>query len=223
MPTNVTVHVSYGSNLISGATVVLSSNSTGSFDPANGTTGTSGACKFIFTSPQVVTNSSVTITTTASKTGYADGVNQTTLAVTLGTLVVQLVAHPANVKSKATSTITVQVTYNAKPVANAVVNVTVLSGGGTLSATTGTTDANGNCTFVFTAPETIVQSTVFIAANVTKSGFIGRQNEIGITIEPAGASGLPLWLILIIIAVVIIAIVLILIKLKILVIGSKGE
>ncbi len=224
MPSNVTVRVSYGSNPISGATVVLSSNSTGSFDPANGTTDTSGGCKFTFTSPQVTTNSSVTITATAIKTGYADGVNQTTLAVTLGTLVVQLVAHPANVRSKAASTITVQVKYNAKPVANAGVSVIVLSGGGALSAATGTTDANGNCTFVFTAPETTVQSTVFIAANATKSGYISsRQDEIGITIEPAGASGLPLWLILGIIAVAIVAVVLILIKLKILVIGSKGE
>jgi hypothetical protein len=117
--------------------------------------------------------------------------------------------------------ITVHVTYNSKPVANTL--VTLSSGAnGVLSPTTNSTDQNGDCQFVFTAPKTTVQDTVFITANVTKSGYINGQSEAGITVNPA-SGGPPLTILLMIVAVIIVAIVLVLIKLKILVISSKGE
>jgi parallel beta-helix repeat protein len=222
MSTNVTVHVLYNSNPISGATVVMSSNMGGSFAPANRTTDATGQCAFTFTAPQVTTPSNVIITATTSETGYADGIGNATIAVKLGTLIVQLASSPAEVESKGTSRITVHVTYDAKPVANTTVTLSSAVSG-TFSPITNSTDQNGNCEFVFTAPETTTQYTVPITANATKTGYVRGQGQIGMTVNPPGASGLPLVIILIIIAVIIVAVFLILIKLKVLIIGQKGE
>jgi parallel beta-helix repeat protein len=223
MSTNVTVNVLYDSNPISGATVVMSSNMSGSFAPANSTTNTIGQCAFIFTAPQVTTSSSVKITAAATVTGYANSSGSTTLLVKLGTLIVQLASRPAQVQSGKISTITVLVTYNSKPVANT--NVTLSSAvKGTLSPTTSSTDQNGNCEFIFTAPQTTTQYTIDIAANATKTGYISGQGQIGMTVNPVGSSGLPLIIILAVIAaIVIVVVVVILIKLKIIVISQKGE
>jgi uncharacterized GH25 family protein len=223
MSTNVTVHVLYDSNPISGATVVMLSNMGGTFVPANATTGATGQCAFTFTAPQVSTPSNVTITAMANALGYAESNGTATIAVKLGTLIVQLASSPAQVQSGKTSKITVQVTYNAKPVANA--TVTLASAiKGTLSPTTNSTDKNGNCEFIFTAPQTTTQYTIDIAANATKTGYVNGQGQIGMTVNPAGSSGLPLIIILAVIAViVIVVVVVILIKLKIIVISQKGE
>jgi uncharacterized GH25 family protein len=224
MSTNVTVNVLYNSNPISGATVVMSTNMSGSsFAPANSTTNAIGQCAFIFTAPKVTTPSSVDITAAATVTGYANGSSSTTLLVKLGTLIVQLASNPARVQSGKTSMITVQVTYNSKPVANT--NVTLSSAvKGALSPTTSSTDQNGNCEFIFTAPQTTTQYTIDIAANATKTGYISGQGQIGMTVNPAGSSGLPLIIILAVIAViVIVVVVVILIKVKIIVISQKGE
>jgi parallel beta-helix repeat protein len=221
MSTNVTVHVLYDSNPISGATVVMSSNISGSFAPANRTTDATGQCTFAFTAPLVTKPSNVAINATASETGYASRWNQTTLTVKLGTLIVQLASSP-EVESGATSKITVQVTYNAKPVPDTTVTLSSAVRG-TLSPITNSTDQNGNCEFVFTAPETTTQYTVAITANATKTGYISGRGLIGMTVNPPAAAGLPLVIILIVIAVVIVAVFLILFKLKILVISQKGE
>jgi hypothetical protein len=220
MASNVTVKVTYNSKPISGATVVLSSNMGGSFVPANGTTNATGLCKFTFTAPQVMTPSNVTITTTASEAGYAENVTQTRLTVKLATLTVEIASSSAEVESGKTQKITVYVTSNSEPVANAV--VTVSSGlGGTLP-TTNSTDQNGDCEFVFTAPKTTSQYGVFITANASKNGYTSGQSQTAMTVNPAVA-GPSLTILLMIIVVIIVAIVLVLIKLKILVISSKGE
>lgn len=222
MTSNVTVHVTYDSNPISDVAVTLLSDNGGSFYPVNRTTDANGECAFTFTSPQVTTPINITITATATKTGYADGVNRTTITVNLGTLNVQVTANPATVESKATSTVTVHVTYNAKPVANAVVTVSS-EANGTFSVTTGTTDESGDCTFVFTAPQTTTQFNVTITATATKSGYIDGQGQTKITVNPVAVPGLPLTTILMVAAVIIvIAIVLFLIKLRIIFITWKG-
>ncbi|KPV63493.1 MAG: Alpha-2-macroglobulin MG1 domain protein [Candidatus Bathyarchaeota archaeon BA2] len=220
MTSNVTVRVTSDSDPISDVTVTLSSDNGGSFYPINGTTDANGECLFTFTSPQVTTPINITITATATKTGYADGTNRTTITVNLGTLDVQVTANPATVESEATSTVTVHVTYNAKPVANAV--VTISGESGTFSVTTGITDENGDCTFTFTAPQTTTEFNVAITAIATKSGYINGQEQTKITVSPVAAPGLPLTTILMIAAVItVIAIVLVLIKLKIIVITWK--
>jgi len=221
MSSNVTVYVSYESNPISNATVMLSSDLGGSFYPADQTTDAEGLCTFTFASPSILTPANITITATASKTGYADGTSQTTIVVNLGTLNVQVTADPIMVESAKISTMTIYVTYNAKPVADAVVTISS-DVSGAFSVTSGTTDANGVCTFTFTAPQTTTHFGVSVTANATKSGYIDGQGQTRITVAPATAPGLPLIMILaIILVIVIIAIILILIKLKIIVISWK--
>ncbi|MEM2102257.1 MAG: right-handed parallel beta-helix repeat-containing protein [Candidatus Bathyarchaeia archaeon] len=223
MTSNITVRVTYDSNPVFSATVVLSSNNGGTFSPQNLTTNSNGYCTFIFTSPQVTAPTNITITATVTKAGYAISTNQTTIAVNLGILSVQITADPVAVNSAATSTVTVHVTYNAKPVANAVVTISSTVSE-SFSVTSGTTDANGDCTFVFTAPQTSAQFNVVITAVATKNGYIESQSQTEITVNPsAPALGLPLPIILGIVAIIIVAVViLILIKLKIIVITSKG-
>ena len=221
MSSNVTVHVAYSGQPVSNATVVVSSVSGGSFSPANATTDSNGSCVFVFTAPQVITPTNTTITATAIKVGYAKGTNQTIIAVDLGTLSVQVSSYPGVVDSKATSQVTVYVSYNGQPVANAAVNV---SSGipGTFLVPNGTTNANGDCVFTFTAPELSHQSFLSITANAAEVGYLDGQGQTSITVNSAG-SLLSLPIILLMVAIVaLVVVVLILIKIKVIVI-STGE
>jgi hypothetical protein len=218
MTSNITVIVVYDANPVSNATVVLSSNKGGGFTPKNATTDTNGQCTFVFTAPKVIAPSNITITATATHIGYAQGSNQTIIAVNLGALSVQLSAYPATVNSKATSQVTVYVTYNRQPVANATVN---MSSGITQTATT---NKNGDCAFTFTAPVTSIEFQRSITVTATESGYLSGQGQISLDVKPASPSLLSLPLIIAIIAVVLaMAIVLILIKLQVIVISSEGE
>lgn len=226
MTSNVTVLVTYESNPISDVMVTLSSDKGGSFSPQNKATDVYGLCQFTFTPPQVSVPTNVTITATATKAGYVAAVGTTQITVNLRTLQVQVTATSTTVESQKTLTITVHVTYEAKPIADAV--VTVSSGGtGTFSATTGYTDSNGDCTFIFTAPQTTTQLEVNIVANANKSGYLEGMGETIVIVLPEAApstpvSGFPLTMILLIAAIIIVvAIILILIKLKIIVITWK--
>jgi len=220
----VTVYVTDSGAPVSDAVINMSLDGGGNLSPVNGTTDENGECAFTFTPPQLTTPINITIIARATKTGYADSTNQTTIAVDLGTLNVQVTANPAIVEPKATSTVTVHVTYNAKPVANATLTVSS-EPSGTLSATNGTTDENGYCTFAFTAPQTTTQLNITITAIATKIGYIDGQDQRKITVIPVAPSGLPLTTILLIVTGIacacVIAIVLVLIRLRILVISWK--
>jgi len=227
MPSNVTVRVVYDGSPVSDATVILSSvfsGPCGSFSPTSATTDVNGECTFVFTAPQVTTPTNVTITATATKTGYANGADRTIITVNLGTLNVQVTADPATLESKATSTVTVHVTYSARPVANVVVTVSS-EVNGAFSVTTGTTDENGDCTFAFTAPQTNVELPIVIVANATKFGYISENGETTITVSPEAAGGgwSIMTILLILISIVIAIVVVILIKLKIIVLSTEEE
>jgi uncharacterized GH25 family protein len=227
MPSNVTVRVVYDASPVPNATVNLSFASSvvgGSFSPTNATTDANGECTFVFTAPQVMTPTNITITATATKTGYANGTDRTTITVNLGTLNVQVTANPATFEPKAISNVTVHVTYNARPVANAVVTVSSEVNGG-FSVTTRTTDENGDCKFVFTAPQTNVELPIVIVANATKFGYISENGEITITVTPEAAGGgwSIMTMLLILIPIIIAVVVVILIKLKIIVISAGEE
>ena len=77
---NVTVNVFYGLIVITGAVVTLSSDG-GNFSTETGYTDSNGAFKCAFTAPQTTTEINATITATATKSGYLDGVGQTKVAV----------------------------------------------------------------------------------------------------------------------------------------------
>ncbi len=217
----VTTHVTYNGQPVANALVTISSDSNGNFSAETGITDLNGNVSVVFTAPQTFTQLNATITATATKTGYADGEDQTKITVNPGTLDVQITANPATVDSRASSTITVHVTYNANPVVDTEVTVWP-DGGGDFSVTSQVTDSNGNAAFTFTAPQTTTQLNVNIKATATKIGYNDGESQRELTITPEAApgdgsvGGLPLTTILLIVAsIIVFAVVLIMIKLKI--------
>lgn len=77
----ITVYVISGGNPISGVTVTLSSGNVGTLAQTSGTTDSGGYFTTTFTAPTVATQASVTITASATKTGYQNGQNQATLTI----------------------------------------------------------------------------------------------------------------------------------------------
>ena len=217
----VTTHVTYNGQPVANALVTISSDSNGNFSAETGITDLNGNTTVVFTAPQTFTQLNATITATATKTGYADGEDQTKITVNPGTLDVQITANPATVDSRASSTITVHVTYNANPVVDTEVTVWP-DGGGDFSVTSQVTDSNGNAAFTFTAPQTTTQLNVNIKATATKIGYNDGESQREMIVTPEAApgdgsvGGLPLTTILLIVAsIIVFAVVLIMIKLKI--------
>jgi parallel beta-helix repeat protein len=222
--TNVKVSVTCLGAPVSAATVTVSSNSTGRFDPTVGVTDANGTCTFVFTAPQTLIPLEINIVAAAAKSGYLDGQGLASLTVELKVLVVQISPSSAVVNSEMSSNVTVRVVYDGSPISNATV---ILSSdkGGSFSPTTATTDANGECTFVFTAPQTNVELPIVIVANATKLGYVSEKGETAITVtaETAGGGWSVLTILLIIIPIIIAVVVVILIKLKIIVISAGEE
>jgi len=218
----VIVHVTCNANPISDAAVTMSADK-GSLSKETGYTDLNGDIAFNFTAPQTTTQINVTITATATKSGYFENEGQTKITVNPRVLVLQVSASPDTIESEATSQITVRVTEDATPFAEA--NITISSNlGGDFSAATGKTDANGSCTIVFTAPKVTTQVEVTITASATKTGYVDgvQQTRIIVNPPPATALGLPLTtILLIIIPIIVIAIVAVLIKMKIIVISHE--
>ena len=223
---NGTVHVTHNENPVEGVAVTISSDNGGSFSPANGTTNANGDFKFTFIAPQTLTQVNATITATATKSDYWDGVAQTTITITPRTLVVQVIANPNIAESSTTSSLIVHVTSEGNPVEDATVSVSS-DNGGTFSIASGNTDAYGDVRLNFTAPEATAEIDVTITANADKSGYVNGQGQTKITVTPVPSPqsevfGLPLTtLLLIIIPIVVVVIVVVLIKAKIIVFSSE--
>jgi parallel beta-helix repeat protein len=179
---SITVHATDGAGAVENASVTLFLVKGGSFTPSSGFTNSTGYFTATFTAPNVTQITNVRITATASKSGYADGSDYEYLEI-LPPLLVQVTADPASVKSEATSNVNVHVTYSGQPVADAVVAISS-DGGGNFSAATGTTELDGNCTFVFTAPQITAQLNITITATATKIGYVEGQGQTKLTIEP---------------------------------------
>jgi len=221
--THVIVHVTHKTNPIPEAAITMSSDK-GSFLAETGYTDLNGSLAFTFNAPQVITQTNVTVTATARKSGYLESVGQTTITVNPRTLAVQVIPNQGIFESEAALNMTVHVTDEAKPVAGA--NVTVSSDlVGLFSPSTGTTNSNGDFKFVYVAPKVTTQANVTITASAAKSGYINGENQAKLLVNPvlSGAeAGLPLTtILLILIPVVVVAIVAILIKKKIIVIGHE--
>jgi len=214
----VIAHVTYNTAPISDVNVTMSSVY-GTFSPEAGTTDSQGYATFVFTAPQAFTQLNVNITATATKTGYADGETQVQITVYIGTLDVQVTANPATVNSRGRSTVTVHVTCNADPIAEAIVTVSS-DGGGDFPTIQKATDSNGDATFTFTAPQTTTQLNINITATATRLGYAESESQTRMTVNPGG--GLPLTAILVIaVLIVVVAIVVLLIKLKVIYIFWK--
>lgn len=190
---NVTVYVTDGTNPITGATVTLFSLVGGEFNASIGQTDEAGYFNTMFTAPFIGAEKDyIRIVTTASKNGigYADGsdyayleVWQATWITEPGTLAVQIIPEATQTSSEALLNLTVHVMeYDMSPVEGA--NVAIEASNGTLSATSGMTDIDGEFRLTFTAPIVNEQVNVTITANATKAGYNDGQHQIVIAVNP---------------------------------------
>jgi parallel beta-helix repeat protein len=217
---NVKVHVTSVGQSIANATITISSDGGGNFSAQTGTTDSNGDFTFVFTAPQTTAQLNITITATATKTGYIDGQGQTKLTIEPRILVIQFAGSPTTIDSEEIAQMTVLVTYNGTPIPDATITLSS-DGGGSFSATNGTTNSNGYYTFTFAAPQTSTQFNVTITATAAKSGYVDGEDQVTITVTPKtvpgpGVTGLPLTtLILIIAAIAVVVVVIVLFKLNI--------
>jgi parallel beta-helix repeat protein len=153
----------------------------GSFASSSGLTNSTGYFTTTFAAPNVTEISNIAIFAKASKSGYADGSDYKYLEV-LPSLLTQVDVKPAKIKSEETATVTVHVTHNGQPVANA--SVTVSSDKGSFLTSTGITGSKGNVTFVFKAPQTTTLLNITITADAEKIGYKEAQGQAILTVEP---------------------------------------
>jgi parallel beta-helix repeat protein len=217
---NVTAQVTYDTVPIPEANVTITSEN---LPTTTGLTNPYGYTTFILTAPPVNVPLNITIIARASKAGYADGEKQLDITVNPGVLNVEVRVDPSTVMSEESAVVTVYVTCNATPVANA--SITVSSSQGTLSNATGFTDANGYCTFTYNAPKTTEQiPLIVITANATKNGYTSGEYQTTVTVTPETGGGWPLTtILLILIPIAIVVIVVVLIKFKIIAVSSREE
>ena len=223
---DVVVHVTYETVPISGANVTIVSEGGGNLSATTQLSDSYGDCNLVFTAPQVNAPFTVVLGAQASKASYATGEGSLNIDVYPGTLEVEIAPVVSSVKSGETAVVAVLVKCNGTAVVDA--QITVSTDIGNFSGTTGVSDANGSCTFMFNAPSTEMQLQSLLRANVTKNGFISAENETTITITPEtiteGGGGWSLTtILLIVIPIVILVIVVVLIKMKVIVVSSKEE
>jgi len=221
----ITILVTYNGTQVTDANVTILSDRMGEFDLDTKYTGEEGDATFIFTAPLVTEKTNITITAEVTKPGYAVRNGTATIVVERGTLEVTVVPSLYSIASEKTSNVTVYVICDGKPVSNSSVSMTATSGA--FSETTGLTNSNGYCTFLFTAPRTTSETSTSILANATKLGYNSAENQATInvipqTIETGGDQSLT-TILLIVIPIVIVAIVVVLIKLRIIEISSGEE
>lgn len=78
---SITVHVASDGAAVANATVTVSSDVTGQFSNATGLTDANGEFQMMFTAPETAELVGITMSATATKTGYVDGQNQASLTV----------------------------------------------------------------------------------------------------------------------------------------------
>ena len=223
----VKVIVEYNTHPASGVFVAISSGYEGSLYPLNQTSNSNGTCSFTLTTPQVQSPRNMTITATGEKLGFVAGSSQTQILVEPKILSSKVTVNPSAVESGITSTITVHLESNGNPVEGVEVTVTSNSEG-YFSENTTYSDESGNCTFIFTAPQTSTDSSITITAISSKAGYTNSEAQEELSVFPSasgsGGGGLPLTTILLLaIPIAVVCIVLVLIKLKVITITSEDE
>jgi len=178
---NVNVYVTHLEQPIPEAIVEVSSNLTGVFS-ASGVTDIGGKCIFNFTAPAVRDKTSIAITVIASKEGYANGVAYSTIIVEPKNMTVQVNVYPETIFSDENSTISIYVSYEEWPIAEAQVDVTASIG--SLSSQIETTDSYGQAVFVYQAPTVYEETVAILNITVSKDGYSDVTLQSTITIEP---------------------------------------
>ncbi|MEM3458653.1 MAG: right-handed parallel beta-helix repeat-containing protein [Candidatus Bathyarchaeia archaeon] len=220
---NVTVHVEYDANPVSGANVTITADG-GYFSTSSELTDNYGNVTFFYTAPPVSEQTNIIITAYATATGYAGTESQLEITINPRTFNILIVAP--SVESGKTAMVTVIAVCNEDGTSVAGATVTMSSTDGSFEIITQTTDSTGACVFTFNAPITSSNLNVTLTANVVKEGYIPGESQTTITVLKAAPSGDGGWLwtlLLILIPVVIVIIVVVLIKLKIIVISHEEE
>jgi parallel beta-helix repeat protein len=181
----ITAHVTCDSIPISDVTVTVSSNVGGNFSSTSETTDSNGNAAFLFTAPKTTVRDglSATITISAAKSGYIDGEGYVLITILPKILSVQISAEPNATVSEGKVNVTVQVTYEGNPVAEANITLTSESGGFFLP-TFALSDDNGNATFTFTAPQVDAPCNITLFVKATKDGYVDGENWLNISLSP---------------------------------------
>ncbi|MEM2338087.1 MAG: PKD domain-containing protein [Candidatus Bathyarchaeia archaeon] len=216
---NVTVNVKHEGFPVENVSVTISADH-GEFFTATMVTDARGNATFTFRAPPALQETSITITATASKLGYASAAGFTLLTVKPGNLSIAILPNTYSVASREQVSITVYVKCDGRPVVNATVRVE--ASGGMFAETSASTDQEGRCDFTFWAPETHESISVIISVSAAKSGYIEKVEQIGLQVIPE-AGGIP-WttLLLVLIPVVLAIMFVVLVKLGVITI-SVGE
>ena len=178
-----TVLVTYkGTPVADNATIQLHFNINGNISETSGYTH-NGTATFNFTAPQTSVPTIVNIAAIANMSGYVSAETQTQILVIPKIFAITITTAPNTIASEETSAITILVTHNGTPVANA--NVTILSDEeGKFDFATKYTDEAGKATFIFTAPLVTERTNITITATVTKLGYAVRDGIATIVVEP---------------------------------------
>jgi len=177
---NTVVYVTFAEQPIQGATVNISAD-LGNFSSETAVTDFEGKCEFIFTAPAIIEKTNVTITATALKEGYKEGIANSIVTVEPKILTLEVNVYPKVVISERTANISVHVTYDAQPVSD--VNITVTASFGSFSASA-LTNLSGICMFIFLAPSVNEEINVTITAYASKIGYATTSSSTLITLKP---------------------------------------
>jgi hypothetical protein len=182
--TKVEVRVTYQSGPIQDASVEVFV-SDGKITPVSGKTNATGIFSAIFTAPIVGSQITAIIDANASKAGYINGTNSASISIfPIPGLAVSVTSNTSQVYSGEQATLTVAVTENSQPIANA--SILLNSTQGSIVPSSGKSDASGKLAATFTAPTVSSQILVTITANASKAGYGPGSGTVYITVNPKG-------------------------------------
>ncbi|MBX5321470.1 MAG: PKD domain-containing protein [Candidatus Bathyarchaeota archaeon] len=218
---NVTVHVEYEGTPIQDANVTISAEA-GEWSPTTAHTNILGNATITFRTPPVPQETNITITATASKTGYASNSSSITLTAKPGNLTITVIPSAYTVGPEKTVGIAVYVKCGGRPVENA--NVTVDANVGTFTATSTLTNSSGYSEFSFLTPKTAEATSITVSVNAAKYGYASSTEYVYLTVVPEAAGGIPITtILLILIPVVLVVVVAVLIKMGVISISTSEE
>lgn len=179
----ITVHAKdYFSNPLSNVSLSITSDY-GTILPLTSQTNINGTATFNFTAPQTTEENgiNITITVTANKEFYSQGIGHTTIWVQPKILTLQITATTNTTLTYSQVEITANVTYETLPIEDAYITITSPHDEVNLTATT---DFMGITKLNYTTPPVNQETNITLTASVTKEGYLGPSKTITITVNP---------------------------------------
>jgi len=186
----ITCYAKNGTIPIEGATIYLSAPS-GTLSNTTGTTDANGRFSSIFYPPSTTVISSYQISAVAVYPGLENGEAFTTVTVMLGNVLsVSVWAGSATLQSGSATTIFVRAMNGTQLVQGATVSMNVSKG--SISPMTADTNSEGIASFTYTAPTVSTNTSVYIRASASKSGYGSGTSEVEILVTPYQALSLTI-------------------------------